>query len=41
MSECKKYVESIDDESRKKYEADFKDPETEVKVTPIFVETGN
>ena len=32
------FVESIDDESRKKYETDFDDPETGVKVTPVFVE---
>ena len=34
------FVESIDDENRKKYETDFDDPETGVKVVPIFVATG-
>ena len=33
-------VESIDDENRRKYEADFHDPDTKVKVMPVFVETG-
>ena len=35
------FVESIDDESREKYETDFDDPATGVSVAPIFVETGN
>jgi hypothetical protein len=35
------FVEYIDDENRKKYEIDFDDPETSVKVMPVFVETGN
>jgi hypothetical protein len=34
------FLEAIDDESRKKYEADYIDSETNIKVTPIFVETG-
>jgi hypothetical protein len=34
-------VGAIDDENRKKYEADFEDPETGVKVMPIFVEMEN
>jgi len=34
------FLESIDDENRKKYETDFYDEETEVKVLPVFVETG-
>ena len=33
------FVEAIDDESRKKYESDFHDPQTGVKVMPVFVET--
>jgi hypothetical protein len=35
------FVEAIDDESRKKYEVDFDDEETGVKVEVIFVEIGN
>ena len=35
------FVESIDDDSRAKYETDFEDNETGVKVMPVFVETGN
>jgi len=35
------FTESIDDENKKKYETDFDDPETGVKVMPIFVQTGN
>ncbi|VEN73236.1 conserved hypothetical protein [Candidatus Desulfarcum epimagneticum] len=34
------FVESINDENRAKYEADFFDDETGVNVTPVFVETG-
>jgi hypothetical protein len=34
------FIEIIDDENRKKYEADFFDDETGVKVMPLFVETG-
>jgi hypothetical protein len=34
------FLEAIDDENRKKLEADFYDKETEVKVLPIFIETG-
>jgi hypothetical protein len=34
-------VESINDKSRTKYEAEFDDPETGVKVAPVFVETEN
>ncbi|VEN73238.1 conserved hypothetical protein [Candidatus Desulfarcum epimagneticum] len=34
------FVESINDENRTKYEADFFDDETGVKVMPVFVETG-
>jgi hypothetical protein len=33
------FVETIDDESRKKFETDFEDKETGVRVEPIFVET--
>ena len=35
------FVEAIDDENRKKYEADFDEPETGVKVMPVFVATGD
>ena len=35
------FIESIDDENKKKYETDFDDPETGVKVMPIFVQTRN
>jgi hypothetical protein len=35
------FVENIDDDSRAKYEVDFDDPVTKVKVMPVFVETGN
>ena len=35
------FVEAINDDNRKKYETDFHDPETKVKVMPVFVETGN
>jgi hypothetical protein len=34
------FVESITDEIRKKYETDYYDADTGVKVLPIFVETG-
>ncbi len=34
------FIEKIDDENRKKYEADFFDDKTKVKVMPVFVETG-
>ena len=34
------FVESINDESRKKFEADIEDTETGVKVMPVFVEIG-
>jgi hypothetical protein len=34
------FVEYIDDMHRKTYETDYIDEETEVKVVPIFVETG-
>jgi len=34
------FVEYISDENRKKYETDYFDSGTEVKVEPIFVETG-
>ncbi len=34
------FVEYIDDENRRKYEADYLDSDTGVKVTPMFVETG-
>ena len=34
------FVESIDDENRKKYETDFEDEETGVKVEAVFVATG-
>jgi len=35
------FVEYINDESRQKYEIDYFDSDTQVKVEPIFVETGN
>ncbi len=35
------FVERIDDENRKKYEKDFTDEASGVKVKPIFVETEN
>jgi hypothetical protein len=34
------FIEEIDDENRKKYESDFYDPATGIKVMPVFVETG-
>ncbi len=34
------FVESINDENRAKYEADFFDDKTGVKALPVFVETG-
>ncbi len=34
------FVETINDENRKKFEADYDDPGTGVKVMPVFVETG-
>jgi hypothetical protein len=34
------FIENINDENRKKYELDFFDKETKVKVLPLFVETG-
>ena len=34
------FIESIDDENRKKLEADFNDPDTGVTVMPVFVVTG-
>ena len=35
------FVESIDEQSRTTYEVDFEDPETGVKVMPVFVEMEN
>ena len=35
------FVETINDESREKYEADFEDEETGVRVEPVFVATGH
>ncbi len=35
------FVPAVDDESRKKLEADYKAPEANVTVTPIFIVTGN
>ncbi len=35
------FVEAIDDANRAKYEKEYMDEETGVKVTPVFVETGN
>jgi hypothetical protein len=35
------FVEYVDDENRKKYEADYYDKDSETKVMPIFIETGN
>ncbi len=34
------FVEYIDDENRSRYEADYSDKTTDVKVMPIFAETG-
>ncbi len=34
------FVEYVDDENRKKYEADYLDGKTGVKVIPVFIETG-
>ena len=34
------FVEYIDDENRSKYEADYSDKTTGIKVMPIFAETG-
>jgi len=34
------FLEAIDKRSREKYEKDFPDESTGVKVIPIFVETG-
>ncbi len=35
------FVEYIDDANREKYEKDYTDPETNVRVVTVFVETGN
>ncbi|MCP4345045.1 MAG: AAA family ATPase [Desulfobacterales bacterium] len=35
------FVEYIDDANREKYEKDYTDEETGVRVMPVFVETGN
>ncbi len=35
------FVEYIDEDNRKKYEAVYSDNETRVRVIPVFVETGN
>ena len=35
------FVEYVDADNRKKYEKDYQDKETGVKVMPVFVETGN
>ena len=35
------FVEYINDENRNKYEVDYLDQATGIKVIPIFVETGN
>jgi hypothetical protein len=35
------FVESLDEENRKKYETDYVDQNTGIRVMPIFVETGN
>ncbi len=35
------FTENINDENRKELEADYDDPDTGVKVMPIFVATGN
>lgn len=35
------FIEAIDDENKKKYEAEYQDETTGVKVIPIFVATGN
>ena len=34
------FVEAVDDENRRKYEAVYHDPLTQVKVVPVFVTTG-
>jgi hypothetical protein len=34
------FMECIDAENKKLLESDFNDPETEVTVQPIFVQTG-
>jgi hypothetical protein len=34
-------VEAIDEDSRKNYEIDFDDEETQVKLEPIFMEIGD
>ncbi len=35
------FIENINEENKKKYEIDFNDPETRIKVMPMFVETMN
>ncbi len=35
------FVENINDENRNKLEVDYHDPQTDVKVMPVFVETRN
>ncbi len=35
------FVEYIDETNREKYEKDYQDAETGVRVVPVFVETGN
>jgi hypothetical protein len=35
------FIETIDEQNRKKYETPYLDETTGVNVTPIFVETGN
>ncbi len=34
------FVEYVDESTRQKYEIEYTDKETDVKVTPVFVETG-
>ncbi|MGE0084011.1 MAG: AAA-like domain-containing protein [Desulfococcaceae bacterium] len=34
------FVEYIDDENRRKYEADYQDKVSQTKVVPVFIETG-
>ncbi|MCP4129470.1 MAG: hypothetical protein GY754_00500, partial [bacterium] len=35
------FIEYIDEENRNKYEVDYTDTDTGIKVMPVFVETGN
>ena len=35
------FIESVDDANRARYEAVYKDEDTDVTVTPVFVATGS